>query len=114
MGSQARWEDAAVAQLLASFPLTLVLCLSMHIGTTQATLHLHFFESFLHVARVEHRALALVPPPRPPGAHSSSPQAQSTAESLLTKNSIPAPQGGKQIVASLQSLTLHRTGQVHI
>lgn len=43
MGSQVRWEDAAMAQLLESFPLTLVLCLSMHIGTTQATLHLHFF-----------------------------------------------------------------------
>lgn len=36
-------EDAAVALPLESLPLTLALCLSMHIGTTQATLHLHFF-----------------------------------------------------------------------
>lgn len=90
----------AVAQPLESFPLTLVLCLSMHIGTSQATLHLHFFLSFLHVARVEHQALALVPPPRPPRTHSSSPHAQSTAESLLTKNNIPAPQGEEQIDSS--------------
>lgn len=100
-------RDPVVAHPLETFPITLVLSLE-HVHQNHSDyIPSAFFERFLHAARVEHQALALVPPPRPPGTHSSSPQAQSTAESPLREDNIPASQEGKQRVASPQS-QVHR------
>lgn len=98
-------RDPVVAHLLVTFPITLVLCLEYIHQNHSDYIPSAFFERFLCAARVEHQALALVPPLRPPGTHSSFPQAWSTAESPLREDNMPASQGGKQRLTSPQSLT---------